>query len=276
MATRRGPARQDDGRAREHGDGAGEFHHEQQIDAVAPAMAERARDHQHRDHQQILRDQHAHGDAAGMGVKLADLLQHLDADGGRGQREHEAEDERALKSPTQQRAGRPGEAEGNDGLQGDAEQRDAIDGAKGLEVQLEADEEEKQQHAEFGKEVDALRALHQAETMGAEHHAGEDVADDGGLAQADQHETAAERDDDQQGDGIEVEGFFHDLRAFESAPSSRRRTPSRRATRAGRVVVSPSSVVASGREAIQSVFLTFWIAAPLRGSQRRFPIDDPV
>ena len=102
-----------------------------------------------------------------------------------------------------------GEPDGDGGLKACAEERDLEDIAEGLEVQLHADEEEEEEHAEFREEVDAFRRMDEAEAARSEHDACQDVTDDGGLAEPHQGEAAAQRDDDEQGDGVQRENVMH-------------------------------------------------------------------
>jgi hypothetical protein len=112
---------------------------------------------QEQDGKQILQHQHAERDAAGQGVELALLVQHLDDDDGGRERHRDAEVKRipwrAAGGQHQPEEGRPEDHRGRD-----LDQRGADDDRAGahdlLQVDFQADHEQHQDQAELGDDVD--------------------------------------------------------------------------------------------------------------------------
>ena len=78
------------------------------------------------------------------------------------------------------------------------------DALKNPQGKLHADHEQQQQHAEFGQAVDLGPVLHQPQRRRPEQDAGENVADDGRLAQALEAEAAQQRRQHDDGDTDDV------------------------------------------------------------------------
>lgn len=158
----------------------------------------------HRHHRQILGDEDGDGDAAGLGLGHADVVQHLDGDGGRAQRHHEAEQHRKPQGPAKQSGQAEHDGEGPRDLQQRTEQRRPPHLLEGGNRQFHADEEQQHQHAEIGEGIDLVPVLDQAAGGGTEDDAGEDVTDDGGLAEPRHDHAANQRGQSDDGDGGEL------------------------------------------------------------------------
>ena len=132
-----------------------------------------------RDRRQVLEQQHGEGQPAVAQRQLALLLQHLQREGGRGQRQRQAGEH----------GGRPGQAERHgDGGQhqrgdrhlGAAQAEDGgAHGPQALGAQLQADQEQQQHHAELGEMQDRVHLVDrvdEAQPERADQHADQQIA----------------------------------------------------------------------------------------------------
>src|SRR5512132_3496181 len=89
-------------------------------------------------------------------------------------------------------------------LQQGAQQGRAVDRNKGPNAELHRDQEQQHQHAQFGKRDKAFGAADESETTGAQQYPGQDVADNGRLAQPDQCEPDDHRHGGDHGNAGEI------------------------------------------------------------------------
>ncbi len=163
-------------------------HRREQFDVTGQGDAGASRqpvDNQQHGHDgQILGDQHANRRAAHGGAQFADVFQQFDCHGGGGKSHHEAHDNGSLhavvEDPGQDQHG----ASGQQNLRPRPQHRQAQHPAKGAQGQFHADDEQQQQHAQFRQGLDWAPVREQVEPGRAKNHAGDDIADDRGLAQA--------------------------------------------------------------------------------------------
>ena len=130
--------------------------------------------------------------AAGLAVDFADILEEFDGDGGGRQRHAEPHQDTQFPRPAQ----RPG-AEQDDGcrdgdLQAGDDEGELDDGAEVRDIELHPDAEQEEQNAELGKEVDLFPVLDETHHRWAENDTGENVADNGRLAEPSQQQTTGE------------------------------------------------------------------------------------
>ncbi len=144
---------------------------------------DRRQQHQGQHHRQILDHQPADRDAAAIGVDNVTILQGADQHDGAGDREREAEDEARLRRPAQ-RPGKPGAHQGCNGdLADSAGHGDACDGEQVLHGEVKADTEHQQDDADFRQLCRQSRIGSEARRIGADHDAGQQVANQGLNAQ---------------------------------------------------------------------------------------------
>ena len=148
-----------------------------------------------RHHRHVLEQQDREGALAVSLLQVAALLQDAQRDRGGGERKREAGDERAapVEPAGEQRKARNGEP-GDQDLR-DAEAEDVLaHGEQAVEFQFEPDQEQQHHHAELGDGEDALGRRENAEPVGADDHAGDQIGDDRGEPR-----EARERHADHQG-----------------------------------------------------------------------------
>ena len=193
--------------------------------AGAPARdrADRQQRHQrqHRDHRDVLEQQHREGALSAVGADQVLLVQGLQHDRGRRQRERHAHRDRGLP----REAGEDADAGEQHRADPDLESPEAEDRLAHLpeqgRTQLESDQEEHHDHAELG-EVHHVLSLFpdQAEREGADHHAGDEVSEDRAETEA-----LGDRDRDHRGgevdEGLPEEPFC--VHALPLSPAAARR-----------------------------------------------------
>ena len=171
---------------------------------AAPLAGQRGHEQDHRHDAQVLEEQHADDELAVRGVDLAALRQALEHDGRARERDQE---------PEEQRLRRPGAPCGRDAgrhrhrqkyLKPAADAQDPAQAAHLTERKLEADGEEKEDHADFGEAADLLDVLNPAESRRPQRRPGDDEAGDGRQLDAAEHQHDGHRrgeDDDQVAEG---------------------------------------------------------------------------
>jgi len=165
-----------------------------------------ARLHRHEeDGPDVLHHQHPQGEAAGEDLELELLAQQLDHDQGRAERDDDGqvdEVEAAVPHPV----AKPGE-EGDPKQRVDHELADsegqhrAAEALELAQVDLEPDDEQEQDEADLGDQLDALRVGDEAEAhLGAEQDAARDVAQEERLPEQTGGVTEHRGEDDAEGD----------------------------------------------------------------------------
>jgi hypothetical protein len=192
---------------------------------TAWATAARSNPPFYRDHCQVLEQQHREACLAGGRAEQVLLAQQRERDGGGGHGERHAGDQRhgdALVG--EQRYPCNGSPRGEH-LRGAHAEDGAAQLPQPLRLELQADEEEEQHHAELGKVQHRVRIGDEAEAPGSDRHAGGEIAE---------HRAEADALEDRHGDhaGGEVDQgllqksvIFHMGRMFtwktsRSTPSS--------------------------------------------------------
>ena len=184
--------------------------HRQEVDQRQAGLAGHGVEHQHhRHHREVLGDQDADRAAADLGAQLVDVLEHLDRDGGARQRGDEAQKHRQLDRPAEELRQQHHHREAHGDLQRGAEERHAPHRLERAQAELHADQEQEHQHAELGEHVDLPGVCDQPQARRAEHHAGDDVADDRRLLEPRHRHAADQRDHRDQGDEGELVGRVH-------------------------------------------------------------------
>ena len=189
-------------------------------------------EHQHDDRQQVLDDQPADRDPTLGGVQLVAVGQGAQDDDGAGDRDRQAEDEAATQAPAQRGTEPDAEQPRNDRLDDRPRDRDRADGEELADRELDPDAEHQQDHPELGELERDVGVGTQPGRERPDHHASDDVPDDGGQADMPGDETAdecgsqADRDSgDENGlvvqGGIPLTGGAQDWRG--SVPERRRK-----------------------------------------------------
>ena len=138
---------------------------------------------QHRDHAQVLKQQHREGFATVRAVHLAALGERRQCERGGSHRQCNADNEGARRTqigPPRQRSQR-GTAH-QQVQRADAKNR-APQRPQPLTLQLQTDDEHQQRDAELGGVQDRLRLVHHADHRRPDHHAGEQITEHRAEAQ---------------------------------------------------------------------------------------------
>ena len=185
--------------------------HHRNLRIFEAVAAERADGQHHRHHGDILGDQHADRDLPDTAPELADVVENLD----RHRRRRHGDDETQQHGKLPRESGQPGKPQRHRRRSRDLEQRrrdgDLPDPHEGPERQFHTDDEQQHEDAHFGQHLDTVADVDEPEPGRAQRDAGDDIADDGRLAQAFEHETeyqCAERDNRNPGQ-IDMMCGFH-------------------------------------------------------------------
>ena len=140
-------------------------------------------DGQHRQHRQILEQQDAERRAAVLRFELTALGQHLKHERRGGQRQSEADDERRGRRQPDEPAGAAEERRAERHLSRAHPEDEPPHDPQASRLQLEADDEQQQHHAEFRHLHDVPDVADEAEPPRSDDQAGRHVSQDGAEAQ---------------------------------------------------------------------------------------------
>ena len=146
-------------------------------DVAAEHLGERRQQHQGDDDGEIFDDQPADGDAAIGRVEAVALFEGAQQDHGAGDGEAEAEDDAGADAPAPGHGEGGAEEGGDDDLADRAGDGDPADGAEVGEGEMQADAEHQQDDAHFGKLAGQFAVGDEAEGIGPDQDAGDEVAD---------------------------------------------------------------------------------------------------
>ncbi len=171
----------------------------QEHDRLADGESERAEgltpgerrqgDDEH-DRRQVLDDRPTDGGAAVKAVHLAAIHQRLDDDEGRRDRQAGADDQRLLEFEANADGDRGTRAEDDDDLEDAAGQRQAPDIAQLADRELDTEREQQHDDADVGEDRDLLDVADEARGERPDHYAGEEIANDRRLTEADRDDPA--------------------------------------------------------------------------------------
>ena len=162
------------------------------------AQRQQGQGDQHRDHRDILRQQHGKGRPPARGLHKPLLGQGLQHDGGGGQGKDHADRQRRLPEQPHRDAARHHQPAGQHDLQPAEPDQPVPHVPKGARLQFEADEEKHHDHAELGEMQEIFGILHETQPR-TDHQPGQQVA---------QHRPEPEPRGDRHGDhgGSEEDG----------------------------------------------------------------------
>ena len=156
----------------------------------------RQNNHQ-RHHREVLHDQHADHHPAGQRAHPALAHQGSQHDHGARQRNQGAEPEGWPPFPTQPRGERKAVCDGDDDLDGRADQGNAAHRPQVPEGEFQPQGEQQKRHADFGQQLDLVNVGDDRKAVRPDGHAGEDVTQHQRLPRALRHQPAQQgRDDD--------------------------------------------------------------------------------
>ena len=155
---------------------------------VGSAAPKREQRHQRdqRNGRQVLEQQHREGEPAVAGGELALLLEHLQRERGRRQRQRKPDEQRLRRSETEREADRGEHQRGGDELgRAETENRRA-QGPQPDRAKLEPDHEQQHDHAELAElenGIDVVQRVERSEHIGPDDDAGGEIAEHGAHAQ---------------------------------------------------------------------------------------------
>ncbi len=183
-----------------HQEPGGDHHQHHRQERAAEAERQRAGrrrhraaedrgEHDHRHDQEVLVEEDRERHLAVRGLRLAPLVEQLQDDRGAREGDHHAEEDRLRGHEAVDRGAAGDQRQGERRLERAAEQERPPHLAQPGERQLEADDEEEEDDADLGEELDRLGVVDQAERGGADQHPGHEQPDQRRQAQpvADQH-----------------------------------------------------------------------------------------
>jgi hypothetical protein len=163
--------------------------------------------HQREDHDEVLHNQPPDGDASFQRACRATLLQRAEEHDRARHREREPEDQPRAPRPAPQAPGDGAEQRGHGNLSHGARQGDPADREQLAQREVDAHAEHQQDHANLGQLGCELRIRHEPRCEGAQRHAGEQVADQRGEAQADRGKAQQQCHGESRSDGGEQRSF---------------------------------------------------------------------
>jgi hypothetical protein len=152
---------------------------------------------QQRDDRDVLQQQDGEGGAAMPGGELLAFREQLQHEGRRGQRQDQADDQRRLPRQAECHRGAREQRAGDQNLGGAGAEDALAQGPQARRLQLQADDEQQQHHAELGEMKDPVDIGEQLEAPGADDDAGREIAEHRTEAQA-----ARDRHRDHGGDEV--------------------------------------------------------------------------
>ena len=164
--------------------------------------AHRAEHEQQRDDGKILEQEHGEGSLAAGRLQQVLLAERGEADGGRGHRDSHAGDQPHDERLPERERRRGDRGDRHRDLHGSKAENRAAQRLDALEVELEADEEEQQHHAELRELQNPLRIGDQFESPGPDRHARHEITE---------HRAQSEAPEDRHGEhsgGEEDEGLL--------------------------------------------------------------------
>ncbi len=167
------------------------------------AVAEEGHQRDERDRRDVLEEQDAERRTARRRVGLVPLGERLHRDGGGGERQREPSDQRAAPAEPEEAERGTEHGPARHELDHAAAQDRRAHGEEAARVELEADHEEHQHHAQLGEVLGGRDVAHEIEAPGTDRGARDEVAQDGAQAQA-----RRDRHADHRG-GEEDEGLDH-------------------------------------------------------------------
>ena len=194
--------------------------------AVA-GVAEGGQQHQHDDHDQVLDDEPSDREAPAVGRQQPMLLQGFGEHDGAAAGEGEAEQQTGIGRPPETEGQRHAKQCGDGQLPDGAWQGSRPDGHQIGEREMQADGEEQQDDANLGELVRQRLIGHEARREGADHDAGEQIADQRRDAQPVRRETEPERQDEACGDRRDEWCFVFRHRALHLVPGDGPDQPAR-------------------------------------------------
>ena len=163
------------------------------LQAAVQERHERRQQHQRQHHDEVFDDQPADGDAPALGVDDAALLQRAQQHHGARHRQRETEGDAGAERPAEPVAEPDAEHRRHGDLHDGAGDGDQPHRPQVLEREVQPDAEHQQDDADLGQLAGQRLVGDEAGRVGAERHAGQQVADERGYADA-------------LGDGAEDEG----------------------------------------------------------------------
>ena len=168
--------------------------------AAGRLREDRRHQHQHEHREQILDDQPADRDVPGRRVQLAVVREHADEDHGARDRQRHAEDDAGAQAPAGALDDERPDRGRDQALDDRAGDRDALHREQVLEVELQADAEHQQDHADLGELLGDVAIGDEPGRVRPDHQPGQEVADDRRQLQALGEIAPDERSDEAAGE----------------------------------------------------------------------------
>ena len=141
-------------------------------------IEERRQEHQSQHGEQILDDQPADRDVACRGVQIVVIGEHAHQDDGAGDGQGHAEHETGGPVPSEAACQQRAEHRGDGALADGAGHGDLAHGQQLLDMELQADAEHQEDHADLGELLGQARIGHESRGVRTDQRTGQQVADD--------------------------------------------------------------------------------------------------
>jgi hypothetical protein len=166
-------------------------------------------DQQQRHHRQVLRHQDGQRQPPALALLVIGVLHHLHGDGGRGDRQHEADHDAARHFAAHRQGEKPDRGGDHRACHPGDAQRHGQRLGELTQPHLHPDDEQQQQHAHFGQGLDGGVGGDHARARWTQHHPHQDEAGGGGQPEAAHEQTHRHRSGQEQGDGRQAVMIVH-------------------------------------------------------------------